>query len=328
MRIYVEDAGNMAPMHNLFSPISLGKVRLPNRIVLTAAPSGYAAPGGFVDAALAQYYILRAQGGVGLLVFEHTHVLPPSDSSIPHVGLYGDAQIAALHLCIAEIRHHQTNVMVMLDHPQPADALSTNELLDIGEAFITAAWRAHAAQAQGVMLSTADGGIFEHLVSPLRNQRTDQHGGSLANRLRLLLGVIEGIHRWLGERFVIGVRINVEEFAPGGITLQDARVITKRLIGAGVKLIEVTAVSNSGAPIAHFPGWQVPLASGIKSISEVPVLVGGLSDDELLADSVIHDGSADLISATEILRVHPTWPIHAQQLIARLNSPRSNISNL
>ena len=64
-------------MLNLFSPLTLGRTRLSNRIVLAAVPSGYAAPGGFADEALAAYYSARAQGGVGMLVFEHTGPLTP-----------------------------------------------------------------------------------------------------------------------------------------------------------------------------------------------------------------------------------------------------------
>ena len=78
-------------MLNLFSPLTLGRIRLPNRIVLTALPSGYTAPDGFVDSALAAYYLERARGGLGKLVFEHTCALPPPDSRIPHLGLYADA---------------------------------------------------------------------------------------------------------------------------------------------------------------------------------------------------------------------------------------------
>ncbi len=126
--------------------------------------------------------------------------------------------------------------------------------------------------------------------------------------MRLLLEIVESIQKWLGEQFVIGVRLNVEEFAPGGLTLQDARVIAKRLIGAGVNLLEVTAGNSADIPIAHFPGWQVPLAAGMMAVVEVPVLVGKLSDDPELANSVIRDGSADLVALNEALRVNPLWP--------------------
>jgi 2,4-dienoyl-CoA reductase-like NADH-dependent reductase (Old Yellow Enzyme family) len=161
------------------------------------------------------------------------------------------------------------------------------------------------------MLSAADGGLFEQLVSPLQNERADRYGGNIAGRLRLLLSVVEGVQKWIGEHFIVGVRLNVEEFAPGGLTLQDTRVIAKRLIGAGVRLLEVSARTTGDTPIAQFPGWQVPLAAAIRAVVEVPVLVGGLLDDPTLADSVIRDGSADLVALGEVLRTEPLWPQEA-----------------
>jgi 2,4-dienoyl-CoA reductase-like NADH-dependent reductase (Old Yellow Enzyme family) len=254
-----------------------------------------------------------------MVVFEHTYVLPPPDSTIPHLGLYGDAQIASLHHCIAATHQQGAATLVMLDQPLSLETWGPAAIIELGEAFIAAAWRARAANADGVMLSAADGGPFEQLVSPLQNQRIDRYGGDGAGRLRLLLAVIEGIQKWLGEHFIIGVRLDVEEFAPGGLTLQDARVIAKRLIGAGVKLLEITATNGTDIPIAHFPGWQVPLAAGMKAVVEVPVLVGKLSDDPALADSVVRDGSADLVGLNEALRGNPLWPQEARTTLMRAN---------
>jgi 2,4-dienoyl-CoA reductase-like NADH-dependent reductase (Old Yellow Enzyme family) len=298
-------------MLNLFSPLILGRLRLRNRIVLSALPSGLATPSGFVADILAEYYVERARGGAGLLTFEHMDVLPPSDSTMPHVGLYADAHIAALHHCISAIHHVGAAALVMLDQPLVLAALGMPAIDEIGEAFIAAAWRARAAGADGVMLSTADGGPFEQLVSPLQNQRDDHYGADAAGRLRLLLAVVEGIQRWLGDQFVIGVRLNVEEFTSGGLTLQDARMIAKRLIGAGVRLLEISAKTSGDTPIARFPGWLAPLAAGIKTVVEVPVLVGSLSDDPKLADGLIRDGSADLAALNEVLRKEPLWPQRA-----------------
>ncbi len=312
-------------MLNLFSPLTLGRTRLPNRIVLTALPSGYVTPGGFVCGALASYYAERARGGVGMLVFEHAYALPPPDSTLPHLGLYADVQISDLYHCIGAVHKEGTAILVMLDQPLALVSLSQAALAEVGEAFIMAAWRARAAGADGVMLSAADGGPFEQLVSPIQNQRTDRYGGDMAGRLRLLLNVVEGIHAWIGADFIVGIRLNVEEFAPGGMTLQDARVIAKRLIGAGVKLLEVSANVGADTPIARFPGWQVPLAAGIKAVVEVPVLVGGLSDDPALADSVIRDGSADLVALSEILRTAPHWPRDAWAALAKADGDARSI---
>jgi len=304
-------------MLKLFSPLTLGHVRLPNRLVYNAQPSGCALPDGFVGAALAEYYLLRAQGGAGLLVLEPTYVLPPPDGATPHLGLYADAQVPDLYHCIDALHDAGAAALIMLDQPLWTPQLAERELRDIGEAFIAAAWRVRACGADGVMFSTVDGGPFEQLISPLRNRRRDSYGGSVLGRSQLLREVVEGIERWLGSRFIIGVRLNAEEFTPGGLSMQDARLLATRLVSAGVQLLEIRAETASDTPIAHFPGWRVPIAASIKAVIDIPVMVGGLLDDAELADSVIRDGAADLVSVGERLRLEPDWPRQARTLLAQ-----------
>jgi 2,4-dienoyl-CoA reductase-like NADH-dependent reductase (Old Yellow Enzyme family) len=275
---------------------------------MNAHLSGHALPDGFFGERLASYYLRRAQAGVGLLVIEPTYILPPHGGATPHVGLYADAQVSDLYPCIAAMRQAGPLVLIMLDQPLWTAQLDAAAIGEIGEAFIAAAWRARAAGADGVMLSTTDGGPFEQLLSPLRNMRADSYGGNAVGRLRLLSDVVEGIDRWMGSQFIVGVRLNVEEFTPGGLSLQDARLIATRLVSAGARLLEICAESASEAPVARFPGWRVPLAREIKAVTDVPIMVGGRLDDPHLADSVIEDGSADLIAIGKRLKAEPDWP--------------------
>jgi len=301
----------------LFSPLILGHVRLPNRLVYNAQPSGCATPDGFASLDLATYYLVRAQGGAGLVVLEPTYVLPPRDHATPHLGLYADAQVPDLSHCVNALHTAGAAVLVMLDQPLWTPQLTERELREIGEAFIVAAWRVRACGADGIMLSTVDGGPFEQLISPLRNRRRDRYGGSVVGRSQLLREVVEGIERWIGSQFIIGVRLNAEEFTPGGLSLQDARLLATRLASAGVRLLEIQARAASDMPIAHFPGWCVPMAAGIKAVVDIPVMVGGLLDDAELADSVIRDGGADLISVGARMQVEPDWPHHARAILAQ-----------
>jgi 2,4-dienoyl-CoA reductase-like NADH-dependent reductase (Old Yellow Enzyme family) len=97
-------------MHNLFSPIRLSHIRLSNRLVLQALPSGCATREGFVSADFAAAYLRYARSGVGLVVIEPTYVLPPHDRLAPHVGLYADAQVPGFHQCIGTL--HATGAAV------------------------------------------------------------------------------------------------------------------------------------------------------------------------------------------------------------------------
>lgn len=298
-------------MH-LFSPLLLGQARSPNRIVLNALPSGQAGVDGTANDALIAWYDARARGGVGTIILEAAWPLRPQHAGTPHLGLYDDAFIPGLSACVERLHRSGSCVIVMIDQPLHTLPMAEAELRGLRAAWVAAASRAYAARADGMMLSCADSGPFHELISPLTNTRTDTYGGSLENRTRLLLEVTERLHTRFGARAFISLKLLVEEFTPGGVTLQDARVIARRLTGAGVRLIEAYAVAEGATHVAHFPGWQVPLAASLRTIADVPVLVGGLSDDPELADSIIRDHSADMVALGDVLCDEPDWPMRAR----------------
>lgn len=293
-------------MPDLFSPLSVVGRQLPNRIVLAPLPSGFAAPDGFVAPGLVEYWSRRS--GVGLLLSEPLQVVPP-ESVTPHLAIYDDAFVPGLRRLVEAARAGGARAMLTLD--APAAAAASPHLAAIAEAFIVAAWRAHCAGADGVMLTAADRGLLQSLLSPLQNHRVDAYGGGLDGRLRLTLEVLDGVRRWLGRRLIVGFRVMADELTPGGASLQDTRVVAKRLTAAGVRLLDIAA-PNPAPQVAHFPGWAVPLANSIKRITDVPVIGSGLLGDPALADSIVRDGSVDLVMLGATLRDDPDWPALAR----------------
>lgn len=298
-------------MPHLFSPVTIAHKKLPNRIVMGSCASGLAMADGFISDDLLSYYVRRAHGGVGLIVTEPVRVVPPAASGVhAHVGLYDDAFVPQLRFLVQAVHSKGARLILMLDEPCAAAEMNARELHTLAERFVQAAWRALAADCDGIMLSAADGGVLHTIISPHLNRRFDVYGGTLTERLRLPLQIIEGIHDWLGKRLIVGFRLIADDFTTDGITMQDARVIARRVVTAGVNLLDVTVDDqNTTVPVARFPGWMVPLAESIKRVvPEVPVMCSGLLGDPHLADSVIRDGSADLIMLRQTLRTHPDWP--------------------
>ena len=306
-------------MADLFSTLTIAGKVLPNRIVMASSASGFAVADGFVGTDLVEYYARRARGGVGLILSEPLLVVPPpADTGEVHLGGYDDDFVPGLCRLVAAVRDRGARVILSLAAPLESDALGGADLLAARDSFITAAWRAHCAGADGVLISSADGGLIHALVSPARNHRLDAYGGGVAGRLRFALEVVEGVRRWIGPRMIIGFRLAAEEFLPGGMGLQDARVIAKRVTSAGVRLLDVTVSADGSTTLARFPGWAVPLASGIKRVTpDVPVIGFGLHGDYQLADSVIRDGSVDLVSVDHTLRDDPDWPRNARKALSR-----------
>ncbi len=305
-------------MSHLFSPMMIVRKQLPNRIVMGTVASGYALPDGFVGDDLLNYYVRRARGGVGLIITEPLRVIPPDAGQVrAHVGLYHDAFVPRLRALTQAVHAQGARLIVALDEPAEFAMGSVQELQALSEQFIRAAWRALAADCDGVMLSSADGGALHQLISPQRNQRFDMYGGELADRLRLPLQIVGGIHAWLGSRLIIGFRLVAEDFTPGGIGLHDARLIARRLVMAGALLLDITTdTHNNSAPVARFPGWRVPLAESIKRVfPDSPVICSGLLGEPYLADSVIREGFADLVMLRHALHTTPDWPRIAQEML-------------
>ncbi len=300
-------------MADLFSLLSIGGRELPNRIVLAPTPSGTAGADGFVSDATVDYYWRRARGGVGLLLSEALRVVaPPDDGRAPHLGIYADAFVPGLRRLVGAARAEGARVLLTLDAPGPPP----QDLAPLREAFTLAAWRALCAGADGVLLTAADGGALHQLLSPLQNQRADDYGPSSEGRSRLALEILEEIRRWLGRRLLLGFRLPADEFTPGGLTLQDARVLAKRVTAAGVRLLDITA--HAAPPgVARFPGWAVPLAASVKRVVDVPVIGSGELGDPHLADSVVRDGSVDLVMLDGSLRRDPDWPLRARDILER-----------
>ena len=295
----------------LFNPLRIGSIQLPNRIVFMPTASGLARQDGAVSAELAAFYAARAAGGAGMIVLEAGWPLAPAAVGAAHIGLYHDALMPALAGCAKHIQRNGSRAFIRVDQPVAIDALTDETLHAIGRSWVAAAQRACDAGFDGVMLSCVDGGMFQRLLSPLTNQRSGLFGGSLEQRTRLLLETIERMAARLGSHPVIGLRLLADEFTPGGVTLQDARVVARRLTGAGVQLLEVYAPSSGAAPMAQFPGWRAPLAAAIRTLVDVPIIVGDVNDDANFASSLIDDHSADLIAFDGLLCDDPAWPRRA-----------------
>lgn len=306
------DGGTMA---GLFSPMDFGREYLRNRIVRAPLPTGAASPGGFVSEELIAYYAARAAGGTSLIITEPISVIPLDLSAM--LALHDDSFIPGLRRLRGEVQTGGAVLAALLSSPPlPLARLQTEPLTPVREAFVAAVWRAYAAGCSAVILDGADGLLLHQLLSPYTNRRADSYGEGPSGRMQLALEIVEEVRRWLGSTVMLGYRLPADDLLPDGLSLQDSRVFAKRLVAAGVSFLDVTAgYPADESHVARFPGWQVPLASAIRSIAEVPVIANGQLDDPLLADSIIADGSADLIGIADALDDDPSWPRRAAEAL-------------
>jgi 2,4-dienoyl-CoA reductase-like NADH-dependent reductase (Old Yellow Enzyme family) len=335
-------------MSHLFDRLVLRGLSCANRIVVSpmcqySCANGLASDWHFVHLGS------RAVGGAGLVFTEASAVTPEGRISPEDLGIWSDAHAAALEPVVRFVRSQGAAVGIQLAHSgrkgstvrpwagvgavAPADggwqpvgptgrpfaanyptprALTVEEIAAIVGAFGDAARRARAARFDVVEVHAAHGYLLHEFLSPLSNTRTDRYGGSLDNRLRLCLEVVEAVRREWPEDRPMFVRLSATDWTPEGWDIEQSVELARRLRDRGVDLIDCSSGGNvAGAEIPLGPGYQVPFAERIRREAGIATGAVGLITTPAQADAIIRGGQADcVLLARELLR-DPYWPLHA-----------------
>lgn len=197
--------------------------------------------------------------------------------------------------------------------------LSVNEIKRIICQFIEGAVRVKKAGCDGVELHAAHGYLIQQFLSPNTNKRTDQYGGSLENRMRFLLEIIDGIRLNCGKDFPIVVRLTVDEMYSEigqngkGYNLEEGIKMAKILSDKGIDAIDVSSATYDTfnywlEPTTFTPGWRKYLASEVKKVVDIPVIAANLIRSPKQAEMQLEEGTQDFISLGRPLIADPHWP--------------------
>jgi 2,4-dienoyl-CoA reductase-like NADH-dependent reductase (Old Yellow Enzyme family) len=190
-------------------------------------------------------------------------------------------------------------------------ALELSEIDSIVEAFAAAAVRAVDAGFDLLELHAAHGYLLHQFLSPLSNQRTDEYGGSLENRARLLLRTVAAVRAGIGESVPLLVRFSATDWIPGGWDEEQTSIVAGWAQDAGADFFDISSGGNVSAKIPLGPGYQVPFAEYVRSHAEVATSAVGLITDPHQAEAIVASGQADVVMlARELLR-DPHWPLRA-----------------
>ncbi len=326
----------------LFAPCTIGMMTLRNRLNMAPMGTNYSTWNGVVTDRLVDYYGERARGGVGLVTVGFSHVHSTGQISPYSMGVHDDAVIPGLRRLADAIHAGGAKASVQIAHggrrcrsaitgsqllapsslpcvggEMPRE-LSLAEIKTVIEWFVRAARRVRDGGFDAVTLHLANGYLLQSFLSPYSNRRTDQYGGSVEARTRLALEIVEGMRRELGAEVPIIVRLSVDDFLEGGITLADGQSMARLLEGAGVDAIDVTAgipetMYIIGPPMAMPKGFLVPHTRAIKDAVRIPVGAVGRINDPALADQILRDGHADFISIGRPLLADPEFANKARE---------------
>ena len=195
--------------------------------------------------------------------------------------------------------------------------LTKDEILKIEDEFADAAVRAKKAGFDAVELIGSAGYLISQFFSPATNKRTDEYGGSIENRARFAVEIIEKIKERCGKNFPVLTRIPGDEFVEGGNTVKEMKKIAKILDDAGVSAINVMAGwHESRRPLVTMlvpRGGYVYLAEEIKEVVDVPVIASHRINDPQLAEKIIREGKADMVAMLRALIADPELPNKAKE---------------
>ncbi len=333
----------------MFQPFRLRGLTLVNRVIVSAMDMYLSTDGVAGDFHFA-HLAGKALGGAGLVMTEMVCVSPEGRISPGCAGLYDDEQQAAFRR-ITDFVHQQTpaaigvqlghsgrkgstrlmwegidlplvegNWEVVAPSPLPYQAgvnqvpreLTPREMDEIKAQFVESAQRAEAADFDLLELHCAHGYLLSSFISPVTNQRTDQYGGSLADRLRYPLEVFGALRDVWPQAKPLTVRISATDWVDGGIDVDDAVEIGRAFAGAGADAIDVSTgqVTPEERP-AYGRSFQTPFADAIRNqVGIATIAVGAISsyDD---VNSLILAGRADLCALGRAHLYDPSWTLHA-----------------
>jgi 2,4-dienoyl-CoA reductase-like NADH-dependent reductase (Old Yellow Enzyme family) len=347
------DHDRKVPEIDLLSPLTIRGLTFRNRIAMSPMCQ-YCAQDGFADDWHLVHLGSRAVGGVALVVVEATAVAADGRITPGDLGIWKDEHIEPLER-ITKFVHSQGAVAgIQLAHagrkascdlPWKGGAgLKTPEqggwtvvgpsAIPFGEespvpipldesgidgivgAFEAGARRALSAGFKLLEIHAAHGYLLHEFLSPISNHRNDQYGGSLENRMRLLLRVVERFRSLMPEEMPLFVRISATDWVDGGWDVKQAVELAKRLKALGVDLIDVS--SGGMVPYARIPmakGYQVPFSRRIREGADIRTGAVGLITEPHHADEIVTGGDANLVFiARELLR-EPYWALKAQQAL-------------
>lgn len=328
-------SGSAVDIPHLFSPLNSRGVTVRNRIMMSPMCMYSASEDGLATDWHLAHYVARANGGVGLIVTEATAVEARGRISQADLGLWDDAQIGPLARIVRPCQEQGAVIAVQLAHagrkawsahrgvgpaipvapssiPQADDWATTGELDEIVDAFSSAARRAQAAGFDAIEIHAAHGYLLHEFLSPLSNQRSDEYGGSLENRARLPLRVVDAVRAVWPAKKPLLVRVSVTDWVEGGLTADDQVQVARWLKAHDVDLVDCSSggISAQGSPRIG-PGYQVPFAEKIRSEAGIPTAAVGMITTSEQADEIVRKGWADLVALGRELLRHPHWPLDA-----------------
>ena len=328
---------------NLFSPAKIGTLTLKNRILKAPQSSGMSNMDGTVSERLVRYYRDQAAGGAGCIVVEYAYVDDiGAKSAHCHLGISSNEHIPGLAWLAENIREMGAAPAIQIEHcgrqkflgTQPICApsalpwpklwdqygiqsvphvLTIEEIQDIVHAFGDSALRAKKAGFELVEIHGAHGYLLTNFFSPHTNHRTDLYGGSLENRMRIYVEIVQDVRKKVGPDFPVTIRLSGTDYEPDGFPIEDTIAMAKVLEREGIDAFHISGgdhhtMIHQVSPMAMSLCHNTWAAEVIKKEVSVPVIASGSITLPEYAEEIIASGKGDFVGLGRPLWADPEWP--------------------
>ena len=329
--------------------MKIGKMELSGPIVMPPIATLKCDEEGEVTSDLLEYYEARAKNpNISMIITEHAFISNQGKASAQQMSCADDRMIPGLKSLVDVIHKSGTKAICQINHagsrskrevtgedvvgpsavinPATPEAgienlpreLSAEEIEAIPGIFAAAARRAKEAGYDGVEIHSAHSYLLNQFYSPLSNKRTDEYGGSLDNRIKLHLEVIEAVRREVGDDFIVAIRLGGSDYMEGGSTIEDAVYASRKFAEAGVDLIDLTGgMCRYTLPGRDYPGYFKDMSLAVKKalaemaeekgISPIPVMVAGGVKTLADANALLEEGACDIIGVGREMLKNPEW---------------------
>ena len=325
----------------LHSSFSLKNLTLRNRITMAPLFLGYANPDGTVNSLILDHYQEMAASGASLIVVENAAVDPKGMGSPFTLRVDEERFLLGLSGLAKTIHQQGALAFQQINHvgryafgtdkiaPSPFETyqvvpreMTSGDMEQVTRAFVTGALRVKEAGFDGVEIHGGTGYLLVQFLSPRTNRRTDAFGGSLENRMRFPLQVVEAVMAAVGPEFPVGYRFLADEWLPEGLHPEETTVYARELEKRGVAYLSVMAGTYDSFFLPEYlqaerkEGYMASFAGRIKEVvPKTPVIAAGRIQTPETAERILEEGKADLVGLARVLLADPLWPKKAEGLV-------------
>lgn len=314
--------------------IRIGNMWVNNRIVMAPMNTNYSSAAGELTPQMEEYYVRRAEGGAGLIVLEAVSVSPTSKNHGVQPMLYDEKYIPYWSNLIERLHSFGAKVSIEIAHfgseavlsPRESasdisrfpDAdvhvLTKEEIRRVQDSFVKTVCNAKMAGADAVTLHGAHGYLIAEFMSRLYNNRMDEYGGSLENRLKFVTEIIKMCHEKTGSSYPVIVRYSVNEFAEGGRTVQESVAAAKLLEKAGAAAIDLSAgipnayiFTNPPNSLGDTGNFLADWSKQVKDAVHIPVICANTIRKKEDVEDILGNGKADMVALARPMLADPDY---------------------